>query len=95
MPSMRPNGGKRLFCAKALKGLGSRVVEVVADHDRNAYRAVYTIRFARAVYVLHAFQKKATTGVATPKREIKLVGSRLESARAHYEANYGRDRGDA
>ena len=75
--------------AKLLKGLGSGVLEVVSRHDGDTYRAVYTVRFEAAVYVLHAFQKKARKGVATPKHEIELVKCRLRAARDHYEAAHG------
>jgi phage-related protein len=65
--------------AKTLKGFGGgTVVEVKESHDGNAYRAVYTVRYAGAVYVLHAFQKKAKTGVATPKVDTKLILKRLK-----------------
>ncbi len=77
--------------AKPLRGLGSGVLEVVARHDGNTFRAVYTVRFEAAIYVLHAFQKKAKKGAATPKREIDLVKRRLQAAQDHYEANYGED----
>lgn len=71
--------------AKPLKGFrGSGVLEIVEDHDGNTYRAVYTVRMAGAVYVLHAFQKKSKNGVATPKHDIDLVKERLKRARAHY-----------
>lgn len=76
---------------KRLKGLGSGVLEVVSRHDRNAYRTVYTVRFKRAVYVLHAFQKKSKKAIATPKREIELLRKRLATARDHYEENYGKE----
>ena len=49
------------------------MLEIVADHDGDTFRAVYTVRFAEIVYVLHAFQKKSKHGRATPKREIELV----------------------
>lgn len=75
--------------AKPLKGLGNGVLEVVARHDGNAYRAVYTARFEKAVYVLHAFQKKSKKGIATPKQEIDLVKRRLTAAQKHYEEHYG------
>jgi phage-related protein len=77
--------------AKALKGLGSGVLEVVSRHDRDTYRAVYIIRFKAAVYVLHAFQKKAKKGIATPKREMELIKRRLKAAEAHYKATYGKE----
>jgi phage-related protein len=70
--------GGRHPAAKALKGFsGAGVLEIVEDHAGDTYRAVYIVRFVEAVYVLHAFQKKATRGVATPKREMDLIRSRL------------------
>ena len=51
---------------------------------RYTYRAVYTVRFAEAVYVLHVFQKKSRKGIATPKQDIELVKARLKRAEAHY-----------
>ncbi len=77
--------------AKALRGFGGRsVLEVVDDYDGDTFRAVYTVRFAGIVYVLHAFQKKAKTGIETPKREIELIKVRLRMAEAHFQENYGR-----
>jgi phage-related protein len=71
--------------AKALKGFGGRtVLELVDDFDSDTYRAVYTVRFAGVVYVLHAFQKKAKKGIATPSEDIDLVKSRLRDAELHY-----------
>lgn len=71
---------------KALKGFqGAGVLEVVEDHDSNTYRAVYTLRFEDAVFVLHCFQKKSKTGVATPKADIELIKSRLNRAKQVYE----------
>ena len=72
--------------AKPWKGLGPGVLEIVESHDGNAYRAVYTVRFAKAVYVLHAFQKKAKRGIATPRQDIELIKSRLRDAELHYLA---------
>lgn len=70
--------GNKHPSAKPLKGFaGAGVLEVVEDHDGDTYRAVYTVRFEGAVYVLHAFQKKAKKGIATPKQEIELIKSRL------------------
>lgn len=68
--------------AKPLKGLGAGVLEVVSDHRAGTFRAVYTVRFADRVYVLHAFQKKSKTGVATPKADIDLIAQRLKQAAA-------------
>ncbi len=75
--------------AKLLKGLGPHVLEVVSRHDGDTYRAVYTVRFKLAVYVLHAFQKKARRGIVTPKQEIDLVKRRLRTAEQHYKDVYG------
>src|SRR4051794_38556071 len=77
--------------AKPLKGFGgASVVEIVEDHGTDTYRAIYTVRFAGIVYVLHAFQKKAKKGIATPKRDIELIRARLKLAEAHYRENYGK-----
>ena len=65
--------------AKTLKGFGNAaVVEVRESYQGNAYRAVYTVRYPEAVYVLHAFQKKSTKGISTPERELKLIEKRLK-----------------
>ena len=61
------------------------MLEIVDDFDGNTYRAVYTVRFAGVVYVLHAFQKKSRRGIATPKSELDLIGQRLKHAREDYE----------
>jgi len=75
--------------AKALKGFGGRgVLEVVDDFGGDTYRAVYTIRFAGVVYVLHAFQKKSTKGIATPQHQIDLIKARLARAEEHYKTHY-------
>jgi phage-related protein len=75
--------------AKPLQGFGGAgVLEVVADHDGDTFRTVYTIRLPRALYVLHAFQKKSTRGAATPRREIDLVRERLRRAEAHHAATF-------
>jgi phage-related protein len=67
--------------AKVLKGFGGRgVLEIVEDFDGDTYRAVYTVRFSAAVYVLRAFQKKSKRGIATPKAEIELIKARLRAA---------------
>ncbi len=72
--------------AKPLKGFGGAgVLKIVADVEGNAFRAVYTIRFAEAVYVLHSFQKKSRRGIATPKAELELIAARLARAKEDYE----------
>ena len=73
--------GDKHLAAKPLKGFtGAGVLEVVEDFDGETFRAVYTVRFASAVYVLHVFQKKSKTGIKTPKSEIDLVWQRLKVA---------------
>jgi len=75
------------LAAKALRGFGGRgVLEIVDDFDGDTYRAVYTVRFAGAIYVLHAFQKKSKKGAATPVQDIALVRKRLKAASEHYRA---------
>jgi phage-related protein len=77
--------GRKAPYAKPLKGFGGAgVLEVVDDFDGDAYRVVYTVRFARAVYVLHAFQKKSKRGAATPKTELDLILQRLKRAKEDY-----------
>jgi len=67
--------------AKPLRGFGSAgVLEVVEDFRGNAYRAVYTVRFEERVFVLHVFQKKSKTGIATPKSDMDLIRERLKVA---------------
>jgi phage-related protein len=69
-----------------LKGFGGAgVLELVEDHRGDTYRAVYTVRFAAKVYVLHVFQKKARHGIATPKHELDLIRARLKQAEGHYK----------
>jgi phage-related protein len=71
--------------AKPLKGFhGAGVLEVVEDDDGNTYRAVYTVKFAGVVYVLHAFQKKSKSGTKTPPEEIKKVKARLKEVLRHH-----------
>jgi len=73
--------------AKPLRGFGgASVLEIVADQESGTWRAVYTVRFREAIYVLHAFQKKSKRGIATPKRDIDLIHHRLaEAERLHRE----------
>ena len=78
-------GGKHQD-AKAMGGFGSAgVLEVVEDHRRDTYRAVYTIKFSGWVYVLHCFQKKSKSGIKTPKEDIALITARLKAAKSDYE----------
>lgn len=78
--------GSKAPYTKPLKGFGDAgVLEVVDDFDGDTFRTVYTVRFAKAVYVLHAFQKKSKRGVATPKAELDLIDQRLKRAKEDYE----------
>ena len=72
--------GDKADNAKPFKGLGGGMLEVVESYDGDTYRAVYTVRFASAVYVLHAFQKKSKSGIKTPKKDIDLIEARLKAA---------------
>lgn len=81
-------GGKHPS-AKPWKGEGPGVLEVVKDYGSDTYRAVYTVRFAEAVYVLHAFQKKSTHGIATRQSDIALIRARLRLAQGDYERQHG------
>jgi phage-related protein len=71
-------GERHPTMAKTLSGFGgATVIEVKESYDGNAYRAVYAVRYADAIYVLHAFQKKSKKGIATPKTEMNLIRKRL------------------
>ena len=82
-------GGKHP-AAKPWKGQGPGVFEIVEQHDGNAYRAIYTVRFREMVYVLHAFQKKSPKGIKTAQGDIDLIEQRLKIAQEDYEARYGK-----
>ncbi len=85
-------GGKHPS-AKSWKGQGPCVFELVEDYRGNTYRAVYSVRFENAIYVLHAFQKKSPRGIKTAQKDIELVARRLKAAQAHHERRYGRRKG--
>lgn len=69
--------------AKVLKGFGGGgVLEVVEDDASGTYRAVYTVKFVEAVFVLHCFQKKSKAGIATPKTDMDIIRARLKVAEA-------------
>ena len=78
--------GRKAAFAKPLRGFGDAgVLEIADDFDGDTFRAVLTVRFAKAVYLLHAFQKKSRRGIATPKAELGLIEQRLKRARGDYE----------
>lgn len=76
--------------AKPWKGEGPGVFELVEDHRSDTFRAVYTVRFERAIYVLHCFQKKSPSGIRTARVDIERIHERLRAARADYEERYGK-----
>lgn len=71
---------RRHATVKPLRGIGSGIREIVARADTSTYRAVYTVNIGERIYVLHAFQKKSSQGIGTPKREIDLIKQRLKMA---------------
>src|SRR5271155_3287927 len=100
-PPVQDNFGFELFLAqtgqhppsaKPLKGLGSGIVELVDDFDGDTYRAVYTVRFGDAVYVLHAFKKKSKRGTKTPQSDIDLVKRRLSGVEQAYSERHRKER---
>lgn len=87
------NGGKA-DNAKPLSNVvkGGRIFEVFDDHKGDTYRAVYTVKFEKALYVLHAFKKKSTKGISTPKPDIDLIKARYKKAEEHYKAKFSSKR---
>jgi phage-related protein len=81
--------GDRPANAKPLKGFGSGVLEIRDNFEGDTYRAVYVIRFEGVLYVLHAFQKKSTKGIATPQRHLDLLRQRLREAETLHKAIKG------
>lgn len=77
--------------AKPWKGVGPGVFELVQDRRASTWRAVYTVRFEKAVYVLHCFQKKSPSGIRTARTDVELIGQRLKTAREDYEVRYGKE----
>jgi phage-related protein len=72
--------------AKTLKGFsGAGVLELVENYDGGTYRAVYTVKFENGIYVLHCFQKKSKSGIATPKQDMDLIKARLRQVQEEHE----------
>lgn len=86
--------GRKPASAKPLKNekdfKGAAVLEIVEDDDGNTYRTAYAAKLAGVVYVLHAFQKKSTKGVATPRKDIDLIKDRLAEAKRHYAETFAK-----
>ena len=76
--------------AKAWKGEGTGVFELVEDRRSGTWRVAYTVRFEKAVYVLHCFQKKSPSGIRTAATDVELIHRRLKTAREDYEVRYGK-----
>ena len=76
--------------AKPWKGEGQGVLEIVENRRGDTYRAVYTVKFEKAAYVLHAFQKKSPSGIKTAQADVEMVSRRLRVAGEDYEARYGK-----
>jgi phage-related protein len=74
--------------AKPWNGEGAGVLEIVEDYHGDAYRALYTVRFERAIYVLHAFQKKSPRGRKTARTDVELISKRLKAAWEDYERRF-------
>lgn len=81
--------GQTAGSAKPWKGLGSGVYELVEDHRGDTFRAVYVVQVADAVHVLHAFQKKSKSGIATPHPDVELIEKRLKAVIARYGLGRG------
>lgn len=71
------------------EGVAGGIWKLVEDHDKDTYRAAYTVAFPKAVYVLHVFKKKSKSGIATPRPDRELIRRRFETAAAHYRQVYG------
>ena len=69
--------GSKSDITKLMKGLGSGVYEIALAYRSDAYRAVYAVKLGEEIWVVHAFQKKSTKGIKTPKREIDLIRTRI------------------
>ena len=77
--------------AKPWRGEGPSVLEIVSNFDGDTFRAVYTVKFRRALYVLHCFQKKSPSGIRTAKTDVDLISKRLKVARGDYEVRYAKE----
>jgi len=71
------------------EGIPREVMKLVEHHDRDTFRAAYTVSLPGAVYVLHVFKKKSSSGVGTPRPDKELVRSRFRAAKEHHKDYYG------
>jgi len=88
--SVAQRGGKAPS-AKLWKGEGPGVLEIVSNFDSDTFRAVYTVTFKEAIYILHCFQKKSPRGRKTAKTDVDLIRDRLRAARGDHEQRYGKE----
>lgn len=82
--------GSRHPSVKPWKSEGPGIFEIVANHRGDTFRAVFTVRFEQAIYVLHVFQKKSRQGKKTPRSDVDLISQRLRMARDDYEVRYAK-----
>ena len=82
--------GDKHLDAKALRHIGTGVLEVISDYQGNTFRTVYTVKLEKRVYVLHAFQKKSPSGIRTATRDVELVARRLKIAQKDYKEHHGK-----
>ena len=80
--------GGKVDYTKQLKGINPKVIKIIDDFDKDTYRAAYTIKLESAIYVLHAFKKKSSTGIKTPQKNIDLIKTRLKAAVEHHDKTY-------
>ena len=81
--------GERHPAAKALRGKLRGLMEIVDEYRGNAYRVIYTTKLTSVIYALHVFRKKATRGIATPKREVELMQARYRWSQQHHHRQPG------
>jgi phage-related protein len=62
--------------------------KIVERHDADTYRVVFTVEFEKAIWILHAFKKKSTSGIGAPRKDISTVEKRLKAAREEYTRLY-------
>jgi phage-related protein len=75
--------GEKAQHAKPFKGIGGGIFEIADRYNKDAYRLIYAVQIGEHLYVLHAFQKKSKSGIATPKAEVNLIKQRYQEAREH------------
>ena len=90
MPSIRRRSAPNTATPSRSRASGEPVCWRSSDHVGDTFRAVYTVRFAAAVYVLHAFQKKSKAGIKTPAEDLKLIRRRLKAAEADHQLHFGK-----